>query len=95
VSQKLRPTKTFCANLWKYYILLVCLGCYVNDVCLSCLLSTIVNQHNPCAIVIMPLFKLLAIPLKPLSWQPLLVQIIIFAQSKSQDLSLRQNFYQN
>jgi hypothetical protein len=51
----------FCANLWKYYFLLVCLGCYVNDVYFSCLLSNIVNQHNPCALVIMPLFMLLAI----------------------------------
>jgi hypothetical protein len=59
VSQKRGPIKTFCANLWKCYFLLVCLGCYVNDVCLSCLLNNIVNQHNPCALVIMPLFMLL------------------------------------
>jgi hypothetical protein len=54
-----------------------------------------VNQHNPCAIVIMPLFMLLAIFPKPLSWQPLLFQIILFVQNKRQDLSLRQSFYQN
>jgi hypothetical protein len=38
---------------------------------------------------------LLAIFLKPLSWQTLLYQIISFIQNKSQDLSLRQSFYQN
>jgi hypothetical protein len=66
------PTKTFlCANIWKYYFLLVWLDCYVNDVCLSCLLNNIVNQHNPCALVIMPLFMCLAIFPEPLSWQPL------------------------
>jgi hypothetical protein len=32
---------------------------------------------------------------KPLSWQPLLSHIILFDQGKSQDLSLRQSFYQN
>jgi hypothetical protein len=52
------------------------------------------NQHNPCALVIMPLFMLLAIFPKSLSWQPLLFQII-FVQNKRQDLSLRQSFYQN
>jgi hypothetical protein len=61
VSQKWGPTKTFWANLWKRYFLLVCFGCYVNDVCLSCLLNTFVNQHNLCALVIMLLFMLLAI----------------------------------
>jgi hypothetical protein len=58
--KKWGPTKTFCANLWKNYFLLVCPSCYVNDVYLSCLLNSIVNQHNPCALVIMPLFMLLA-----------------------------------
>jgi hypothetical protein len=53
------------------------------------------NQHNPYALVIMPLFMLLAIFPKPLSWQHLLFHIILFVQDKSQDLSLRQNFYQN
>jgi hypothetical protein len=72
---------------------LFCLRCYVNDVCLSCLLNNIVNQHNPCALVIMPLFMLLAIFPKPLSWQPLLLHIILFVQDKSQGLSLRQSFY--
>jgi hypothetical protein len=43
----------------------------------------------------MPLFMLLAIFPKPLSWQPLLFHIILFVQDKSQDLSLRQSFYQN
>jgi hypothetical protein len=81
VSQKLGPTKTFQANLWKYYFLLVCFGCYVNDVCLSYLLNTIVSQHNPCALVIMLLLMLLAIFPKPLSWQTLLfIQIISFIQ---------------
>jgi hypothetical protein len=61
VSQKLGPTKTFRANLWKYYFLPICFGCYVNDVCLSCLLNTIVSQHNACALAIMLLFMLLAI----------------------------------
>jgi hypothetical protein len=32
---------------------------------------------------------------KPLSWQPHLFQIILFVQNKSEDLSLRQSFYQN
>jgi hypothetical protein len=59
------------------------------------LLNTIVNQHNPCALVIMPLFMLLAIFPKPLSWQPLPFQISLFVQNKSQDLSLRHSFYQN
>jgi hypothetical protein len=54
-----------------------------------------VNQHNPCAPVIMPFFMLLAIFPKPLSWQPLLFHIILIVQDKSQDLSLRQSFYQN
>jgi hypothetical protein len=40
-------------------------------------------------------FMLLAILPKPLSWQPLPFQIILFVQNKSQDLSLRQSFYQN
>jgi hypothetical protein len=53
------------------------------------------NQHNPCALVIMPLFMLLAIFPKPLSWQTLPFQIILFFQNKRQDLSLRQSFYQN
>jgi hypothetical protein len=78
--------------------LLVCLGGYVNDVCLSRLLNTIVNQHNPYALVIMPLFMLLAIFPKPLSWQPLFFKkklIILFVQDKRQKLSLRQRFYQN
>jgi hypothetical protein len=35
-----------------------------------------VNQHNSCALVIMPLFMLLAIFPNPLSWQPLFFQII-------------------
>jgi hypothetical protein len=84
VSQKLGPTKTFRANLWKYYFLLVCFGCYVNDVCLSCLLSTIVSQHNPCALVIMLLLMLLAIFPKPLSWQTLLfIQIILFIRIRA------------
>jgi hypothetical protein len=61
---------------------------------LSFLLNTIVNQHNPCALVIMPLFMLLAIFPKPLSWQPLFFQLILFVQKKRQDLSLRQSFYQ-
>jgi hypothetical protein len=43
----------------------------------------------------MPLFMILAIFPKPLSWQPLLSHIILFDQDKSQDLSLRQSFYQN
>jgi hypothetical protein len=43
----------------------------------------------------MSLVMLLAIFPKPLSWQPLLFQIILFVQNKSQDLSLRQSFYQN
>jgi hypothetical protein len=43
----------------------------------------------------MPLFMLLAIFPKPLSWQPLFFPIILFVQNKSQDLSLRQSFYQN
>jgi hypothetical protein len=73
---KMRANKNFfCANLWEYYFLLVCLGCYVNDVGLSCLLNNIVNQRNPCALVVMPLFILLAIFPKPLSWQPLLFPI--------------------
>jgi hypothetical protein len=72
VMQKWGPTKTFCANLWMYYFLLVYLGWYDYDVCLSFLLNNIVNQKNPCALVIMPLFMLLAIFPKPLSWQPLL-----------------------
>jgi hypothetical protein len=59
------------------------------------LLNTILNQHNPCALVIMLLVMLLAIFLKPLSWQTLLYQIILFFQNKRQDLSLRQSFYQN
>jgi hypothetical protein len=42
------------------------------------LLGELVDQHNPCALVIMPLFMLLAIFLKPLSWQTLLYQIISF-----------------
>jgi hypothetical protein len=58
-------------------------------------MNNIVNQHNPCALVIMPLFVLLATFPKPLSWQPLLSHIILFIQDKSQDLSLRQSFYQN
>jgi hypothetical protein len=58
----------------------------VNGVCLSCLLNTIVNQHNPCALVVMPLFMLLAISPKPLSWQLLLFQIILVVQNKRQDL---------
>jgi hypothetical protein len=57
----MRANKNFFANLWKYYFLLVCLGYYVSEVCLSCLLNTIVNQHNPCALMIMPFFMLLAI----------------------------------
>jgi hypothetical protein len=40
----------------------------------------------------MSLVMLLAIFPKPLSWQPLLFQIILFVQNKSQDLSLRQSF---
>jgi hypothetical protein len=61
--------------------LLVCFGCYVIDVCLSCLLHTIVNQHNPCALVIMLLFMLPAIFTKPLSWQTLhFIQIVLFIQ---------------
>jgi hypothetical protein len=59
------------------------------------LLGELVDQPNPCALVIMPLFMLLAIFLKPLSWQTLLYQIISFVQNKSQNLSLRQSFYQN
>jgi hypothetical protein len=43
----------------------------------------------------MPLFMLLAIFPKPLSWQPLFSYIILFDQDKSQELSLRQSFYQN
>jgi hypothetical protein len=43
----------------------------------------------------MPLLTLLAIFPKPLSWQPLLFQIILFVQNKRQDLSWRQSFYQN
>jgi hypothetical protein len=43
----------------------------------------------------MPLYMLLAIFSKPLSWQPLFFPIILFVQNKSQDLSLRQSFYQN
>jgi hypothetical protein len=58
------------------------------------LLGELVDPHNPCALVIMPLFMLLAIFLKPLSWQTLLYQIIFF-QNKRQDLSLKQSFYQN
>jgi hypothetical protein len=81
VSQKWGPTKTFWANLWKCCFLLVCLGCYVNDVCLSCLLNTFMNQHNPCALVIMLLFMLLAIfqnhYLGKLSFS---IQIILFIQ---------------
>jgi hypothetical protein len=95
VMQKWGPTKTFYANLWKYYFLLICLGCYANNVCLSCLLNNFLNQYNPCALVIMPLFMLLDIFPKPLSWQPLLSHIILFVQGKSQDLPLRQSFYQN
>jgi hypothetical protein len=54
------------------------------------------NQHDPCALVIMPLFMLLANFLKPLSWQPLLFsKLFLFLQNKRQDLSLRQIFYQN
>jgi hypothetical protein len=53
------------------------------------------NQQNPCAFVIIPLFMLLANFLKPLYWQPLLFLIILFVQNKRQDLSLRQSFYQN
>jgi hypothetical protein len=60
------------------------------------LLGELVDQHNPCALVIMPLFMLLAIFLKTLSWQTLLYQIIsFFFQNKRQDLSLRLSFYQN
>jgi hypothetical protein len=62
--------------------LLVRLDCYVNDVYLSCLLNNIVNQHNPCALEIMPLFMLLAIFPKPLSWQLLLFQIILIVQKQ-------------
>jgi hypothetical protein len=92
----MRANKNFLSKpLEELFLLLVCLGCYVNDVCLSCLLNTFVNQHNPCAIMIMPLFMLLAILPKPLSWQPLPFQIILFVQNKIQDLSLRQSFYQN
>jgi hypothetical protein len=58
MSQKLGPTKTFQANLWKHCFLLVCFGCYADDVCLSCLSNTIANQHYPCALVIMLLFML-------------------------------------
>jgi hypothetical protein len=43
----------------------------------------------------MPLSMLLAIFPKPLSWQPLLFQLILFVQNKRQDVSLRQSFYQN
>jgi hypothetical protein len=43
----------------------------------------------------MPLFMLLAIFPKPLSWRPLFFQIILFIQDKRQDLSLRQSVYQN
>jgi hypothetical protein len=46
------------------------------------MLGELVDQHNPCALVIMPLFMLLAIFLKPLSWQTLLYQIISFFQNK-------------
>jgi hypothetical protein len=96
VSQKWGLTKTFCANLWEYYFLLVCLDCYVDNVCLSCLFNSIVNQHNPCALVIMPLFMLLAIFPKPSSWPTLLfIQIIFIYPNKCQDLFLRQSFYQN
>jgi hypothetical protein len=63
--------KLFGANPWKYYFLLACLDCYVNNVGLSCLLNNIVNQHNPCAPVVMPLFMFLAVFPEPLSWQPL------------------------
>jgi hypothetical protein len=46
-----------------------------------------VNQHNPCALVIMLLFMLLAIFPKPLSWQTLLfIQIIFIYPNKRQDL---------
>jgi hypothetical protein len=76
----MRANENFCANLGKYYFLLVCFGCYVNDVCLSCLTNTIVNQHNPFALVIIPLFMHLAIFPKPLSLQPPLYQIILFVQ---------------
>jgi hypothetical protein len=96
VSQKLGPTKTFRANLWKYYFLPVCFGCYVNDVCLSCLLNTFVNQHNPCALVIMLLFMLLAIFQKPLSWQILLfIQIILFTQIGAKVYFLEKVFIKN
>jgi hypothetical protein len=42
------------------------------------LLGELVDQHNPCALMIMPLFMLLAIFLKPLSWHTPLYQIISF-----------------
>jgi hypothetical protein len=61
VSQKWGPTKTFLSKPLEVLFLACWLGCYVIDVCLSCLLNTFVNQRNPCALVIMPLFKLLAI----------------------------------
>jgi hypothetical protein len=44
------------------------------------LLGELVDQLNPCALVIMPLFMLLAIFLKPLSWQTLLYQIVSFSK---------------
>jgi hypothetical protein len=77
----MRANKNFLSKPLELCFLLVCLGCYVKDVCLSCLLNNIVNQHNPCALVIMLLFLLLAIfqnhHLGKLSF---FIQIILFIQ---------------
>jgi hypothetical protein len=54
-----------------------------------------VNQHKPYALVIMPLFMLLAIFQKHYLGKLSFSKIILFVQNNSQYLSLKQFFYQN
>jgi hypothetical protein len=91
----MRANKNFLSKPLEVLFLACLFGCYVNDVCLSCLLNTIVSQHNACALVIMLLFMLLVIFPKPLSWQTLLcIQIILFIQIGAKIYFFRQSFYQ-
>jgi hypothetical protein len=77
--------------------LLVYLGCYVSDVCLSLLVEQYGEPTQslcPCDhafIYASSYFSKTII----LATSPLDFQIILLVQNKRQDLSLRQSFYQN